>query len=781
MDVVAQLVEATYHASSTGEVHQAEAALKQLSQSSDYPKVLCHLIVSDKPITLRQSAVSHLRSFMHQNEVFVLQHGVDLFVSLSQGVADEFQPFLELIAECVARAYAFADGQGKLLEIISKCFESQNPLPGSLLLDGLIRLGSLRWSNYRDAIGNLLRQEVVFLRNKALYCHYFATSMVRYLPVCDMSADALAPILQIVIDVLNSGVVCNESFDLGEELLQLARVVLLKQEAHGIDELFKAILVYARNPSLRGYTEVLCLIDRILDSDNGYALFCQSQMSTSIMMLAAEAFNVSEDDKMDFVHDAMHFIEQHFPVAFEPDTPREAAIILFRNLIARHSDIPLLCLKIVSENMNDDPWQQLKWMNFLSCSSTELDAPQEAVVPLLTRVANQLQSRDPVLCTAAFRFLAKFPTSLAEQANQFIEVALSALTCEPGSVLEFASCCACGRLISLVKADLSRLDCARSTIDAVFRCSRTYATDAIAQTLTVFISAFPSQFASLAGACVTELLNLLEQYMTAEESDTRRSAYELTNAITDLCSLIQDPTIFDAILDRVCGFIELRYCENFCEDILPLVDGCVANAQTLSRRIASVPEILMQLYQQEGETLVDQIASIMRQLAMKFGELSEPIVSFSTQIVQVIVEDGAVTFEDQAALVTFSQIVFIIFKRTDCLEYWASIFGQLEGAFLGDVAAAMVQCNPLISLQSEAIYQNWIQSATALPFLASVSVWSSMADLPESVRPFVADIRTRIQQHLAELELVDSENVEHADFFYVLIPDLLTKCRSLVQ
>ena len=783
VDVVAQLVEATYRASSTAEIHQAEAALQQLALNPDYPKVLCQLIVSDKSITVRQSAVSHLRSFMHQKEVFVLQHGVDVFLSLSGSVADEFQPLLELLADCVCRAYAFANGQANLLGVVAKCFESENPLPGAMLLDAFIRVGGVFWVNFKDAIGNLLRREVELLRHKPLYCHYFATSMAKYLPLCDMSADELAPILQIVIEMLNSGVVCNESFDLGEELLQLARVILLKQEDYGIGELFKAVLAYAgRNPSFRGYTEMLRLVDGMLDSDNGYALFSQSDMSTPIMMLAAEAFNVSEDDRMYFTQDAMHFIEQHFPVAFEPDTPREAVIIMFQNLIVKHSDIPLLCLKIVSENMNDDPWQQFKWMNFLSCTSTELDGPQEAVVPLLTRVANQLQSGNPILCVAAFRFLAKFPTSLAEQANKFIEIAFSALTsCEPESVLEFASCCACGRLVSLVKADLSRLSCAGNVINVVFRCSRTYATDAIAQTLTVFISAFPSQFVSLAGDSVTELLNLFEQYMTAEESDTRRSVYELTNAITDLCSLVQNPAILDVILERVCRFIELRYCETFCEEILPLVDGCVSNAQALSPRVASVPEILIQLYQQEGATLVNEIASIMRQLAMKFGELSEPIVRVSTQIVEFIVEDGAVTFEDQEAMVVFSQIIFIIFKRNDCLEYWASIFGQLEGAFLGDVAAAMVQCNPALALQSAAIYQNWIQSATALPFLASVSVWSSMADLPDSVRPFAANIQARIQQHLGELELVDSENVQNADFFLALVPDLLTKCRSLAQ
>lgn len=751
-----ELLSATFRASSNEELRQAEEALAQLTTNPEYPGLLCQLIVSPNlPIQIRASAVSQFRVVLDRNTEFLANHGMDTFVKLSGAVPDEFQKVLEIIANSLVTFYVLASEQTSLLSIVLRMIGSETPLPGFMLLDALVNRSIVQWHEVKNEVGQCFLEEVKFLQahESAIYMHYFATGMVNHIRESMMSVEDLTPFLQIAIDVVGSGKYQSPVFDLCEEFLQIAHTILvIYPDGFNIVPLIEGLFAYAQHgPSFKGYTAMLRVLDDILKSESGFAQVAGNLHQ--ILALLTPAFKISNDDAQNFELDPLNFIESQFPVAFEPDTPREAVKILLQNVLANHPEVALFCLKIACEFLGGEPWEQFQWMNFLSCSSSALDGPPDAIEMLVSHVTRQLSSGNPVLCAAAFQFLANFPKVLAEHAGQFIPMALSALVSAPTPVLEFTSCCACGRLISLSGMDLSQLpgDLVDKAIQAVFQCSQRYTTDVVAQTVTVFISAFPVRFAQFSGNYMKVLVDLFEQYANTEDPDTRRSAYEVTNSITRLCSCIEDPSVFEFLLSAVCGFIEKGYCENFCEDIIPIVGGCVAGAKVLSPGVSSIPGILFKLYQEEGQLEAEQIASIMQGFAIKFGgTLSDGIVEASMQIVQCIVEDGAVTEEDQSACVSFADIIFVVLKRNDCLEQWLTVFEQLEGEFLGDIAASMIHCNPAVCVENPVIYQNWMQNAKPVPFLVAAA--SLLSTAPDAIRQKEAEVMTRLQFHLKEIE-----------------------------
>jgi hypothetical protein len=341
------------------------------------------------------------------------------------------------------------------------------------------------------------------------------------------------------------------------------------------------------------------------------------------------------------------------------------------------------------------------------------------------------------------------------------------LNAGPPPLAEYLCACALGQLFAVsedIDFDLAPNDIENS-IGIVFQCSQRYPTDRIVASVAAFVRLFASQFSGFAESVVGSILGLLEQYMTDESPDAKRSAEGFANSIAALCQYIQTPALFDSILNEV-----LRLAEEypmFCEELITIVNGCASHAPELTPAVLSIAELLVNLFENEGREEAVQIARILKGFALRFGpDVAEAVLPAVFAIMQsIITSDLQLSEDDEPAVTTLARIAFVLYRQADAVADWMEALNECN---IGGLAAAVVQCNPIVALQSQTLFESWLNCDSPIAFLgAAVSVLSAWDFAPETVQAQREEVIERVRSQLENLAGIDIESETDVEFFKV--------------
>lgn len=123
-------------------------------------------------------------------------------------------------------------------------------------------------------------------------------------------------------------------------------------------------------------------------------------------------------------------------------------------------------------------------------------------------------------------------------------------------------------------------------------------------------------------------------------------------------------------------------------------------------------------------------------------------------------------------MVTFAEVLFIVLKREDLMEQWMDLFESMSGEFMCDVAAALVQCNPIVALQNPQLCELWLIGSedihgNVVPFLAScVAAFSQWDSLPPEVQELGELARATAQQRFeTEMQNMSAADIRNVELF----------------
>jgi hypothetical protein len=371
-----------------------------------------------------------------------------------------------------------------------------------------------------------------------------------------------------------------------------------------------------------------------------------------------------------------------------------------------------------------------------------------------------LQNGDVWEVCGALNTLSNFPNGFIQEASRFLPLTMSLLVDNGGSVvIEYTSCCASGRLLSVFDLSLCVIesDLIQHAVHQVFWCSQKYRTEEVAHALSVFVSVLSIQFMGFAESFIPSILELFENYVNDESADARRSAAELSNSVVVLCEYVRNSEVFDMILNQVQRFIEKGYCSTFCEEMISLVGGCVKNM----KKAGDVPSLMLQLFENEGRTEGCEIASILKQHAMLFGEFGGTSEAIMTIVNECRCDDSEWSMEDENMLLMLAHILFMILKNGEMIDEWTGIYERLCDEVSGNVCASFIECCPEIVCRRPDIREAWVKSASPLPFLsAAVRVLEIIPELGPELRKAIAN-------RLENLSEVEMDSVVDIDLFDV--------------
>ena len=254
-------------------------------------------------------------------------------------------------------------------------------------------------------------------------------------------------------------------------------------------------------------------------------------------------------------------------------------------------------------------------------------------------------------------------------------------------------------------------------------------------------------------------------------------------AVQNLCIHVKDPAIFDELLRKVVQWTKDGYIHDYMEDFILLIGGCVYSPGVqLTPIVAGIPEIILGIYNTMGGvadefsefTECRSVSSILRAYAIKFyATKSNEIAHVITAIARDLIKTKCVGDDDQIALMTFAQTVFIVLKRADAVGLWmdsilslANVYvscgGALgQGQFIHEIVAAIVECCPAV-LEARVILDLWSR-ATPVPFLSSYVSVAKAGMLPK-LGPNIGPV---VQQKLQAMHTMKLEDVHNAELFNI--------------
>jgi hypothetical protein len=128
----------------------------------------------------------------------------------------------------------------------------------------------------------------------------------------------------------------------------------------------------------------------------------------------------------------------------------------------------------------------------------------------------------------------------------------------------------------------------------------------------------------------------------------------------------------------------------------------------------------------------------------------------------MIDSDLKLSDDDNRAFTRLARIAFILYQA-DAVADWLEPLSECE---MPNVAAAMVQCDPVVALQSQAIFESWMSCDSPVAFLsAAAKVLSAWESVPEPVQAQREELLARIRGQLANLAAIDIESEIDVEFF----------------
>ncbi|OHT07969.1 hypothetical protein TRFO_05115 [Tritrichomonas foetus] len=813
-ETLVQCLTATFSGTSSANIQQAEAQLAQQYQFPEFPLMILQMLSS--PIasnrSLSKAGIIQVNLFLLSNEQFLVEQSISFLHQLASILPVDLLPMIEFLSNTIVKYYILKDGHTFLFSAIQSSLASQTPIVGFILLNSLINLQKKADKSFYQTAENLFQLEIPILQNglnnspddqiNGLLLHYFAEVYVLHFIEFVTTPEQLIPYYQFSIHILQSGFT-SPFFDVADDLLDIIlNCFILYPESFDVPSFMNASISYfQKSPSFSGLTYFFQIMKVILCTQSTFSVV-SSNLPQILQSFFQPIYQITEEDQSNFEMDQSRFLDSILPGIEEFETPRSSASNCLYEASKINPQISSIVFRLCLQQLSNstdlahcNPWQIFSALFFFSSCSSCFSENCEEFHQFLQFVSKQMQfleTQNIILLASSLVFLSNFPVAYLQSNTNadvresvcfnFVGNAINVLASFSGNesfvnivpLIQYLSSCAAGHLLSTDVFEPTQFppDIIPPAIQNLFIISQQFPTERIASALSSFVQFFNSSFGQFSENCVTTLMQLLVQYMNGESVEARKSATLFSNAIFALCSNIQNPALFDCILNEVGMMIEERLSLNFCEEILPLIDGCVRNCKILTQQIISVPQMLMSLINEEGREEAIQIASICKYFALKFGAqigpeiLEEPIIA----MMQLMVEDLGMYDEDYEAILTFCQILFILLPQYEntlqLIEEWAPSFSETSSPEAGDILAAMIHKNPVIILENEESFMNWISNSRSKSFLSSAAhILMHIQQLPENIQSLKPQIIQGVQQRLTILNSEEYDNDENDEFF----------------
>ena len=793
LDQFAQILSLTFSATSSEEIKKAEETLRAEYTNANFLNLIFGLISTISNESLCKAAILQLKSYLNFNKEKINDQIIFYVVQLSSKLKLDLQPMLEVVSNIFAQVYIESGNEVQLIQIIQNILQSEFPIFGFILLNSSLFIQHR--INNTDTLQQLFQNELHIIQscqeNKLMLCmflHYFASAYLKYALDYSKTPEEIYPYFQFTLNVIQHGFNFeNANFDIIDDFLEiiLNSMIMYPDNFDNAELLLNASMNFLQNsPTSNSLTTFFKILKLLLLKDNSFQQV-YGNLPQIIQSFILPVFALSEDDIFNFETDPQQFIDLVLPGKEDDEMPRSAAMNCLREASSSKNQIASIVFKIAIQNLSlhNEPWQIFSIISFFSSCSEFFAEETDEFNSFVKFIYEHIQTGNPILLASSLIFISKFPLAFSELSKNFINIGLEILSSDHSPPLfKYLSSCAVGRILSFGSLEKSHLNQNQieHSIQNLFICSQMFPTEGMASAFIDFIRYLADDMSGIAEYCIQKLMVLFLQYIKEEFIEARKSATIFAEAISELCSFVNNPSVFDYILSVVQQLSEDDdsdiYSEMYCEELIPLIDGPVKGAKALTQKLLFVPHMLCTLMEKEGRDVAGSIASTMKAFSFKFlsqidqQQINEILIAPIITLIDLMMEDFGMYIDDFQACLTFVEILFMLIpidNDTEAIVYekiTPALMENLDNFEIGSIVSVLIYRRPSFILQYDMLIEPWIDGSQPKIFLSSVKSILQESDISafESIKEMICNTAF---QKIEMLKSEDYESEENDEFF----------------